>query len=151
MPMNRAMARVPRAAALGGTSEITAGGSNADASAARWRALIAESPIGIYEQDLDGRCTFVNPAFQRILGLSADDALGFGWCRVVHPEDLDTLTAMQSEPPPADGARAVELRVIRNDGSRRNVSARTVPLRGDDGVITGYLGTLEDVTDRKLL
>src|SRR5438876_2561606 len=44
------------------------------------------------------------------------------------------------------GARAVELRVIRNDGSRRNVSARTVPLRGDDGVITGYLGTLEDVT-----
>jgi diguanylate cyclase (GGDEF)-like protein/PAS domain S-box-containing protein len=151
MPMNRPMAAVPRTAALGGASESTAGGTNSDASAARWRALIAESPIGIYEQDLDGRCTFVNPAFQRIMGLSVDEALGFGWCRVVHPEDLDTLTAMQSEPPPAEGAIAVELRVIRTDNTRRNVNARTVPLRGDDGVITGYLGTLEDITDRKAL
>src|SRR6478752_4775022 len=142
MPMNRPMAGVPRSAALGGAGENTSGGSNSDAGAARWRALIAESPIGIYEQDLDGRCTFVNPAFQRIVGLSIDEALGFGWCRVVQPEDLETLTAMQAEPLPAEGARAVELRVIRTDGTRRHVSARTVPLRGDDGMITGFLGTL---------
>ena len=28
---------------------------------ARWRTLVGESPIGIFEVDLDGRCTFVNP------------------------------------------------------------------------------------------
>src|SRR5258708_28257564 len=123
MPMNRSMAGVPRSAAIGGDCEITSGGSNSDAGAARWRALLAESPIGIYEQDLDGRCTFVNPAFQRIMGLTVDEALGFGWCRVVHPEDLDTLTAMQSEPTPPDGARAAEMRVTRNDGTRVHVSA----------------------------
>jgi diguanylate cyclase (GGDEF)-like protein/PAS domain S-box-containing protein len=85
------------------------------------------------------------------VGLSVDEALGLGWCRVVHAEDLETLSAMQTEPLPAEGAHAVELRVIRTDGTRRHVSARTVPLRGDDGLITGFLGTLEDITDRKSL
>ncbi len=36
----------------------------------RWRTLVAESPIGIFEVDLDDRCTFVNPAFARLTGLS---------------------------------------------------------------------------------
>jgi diguanylate cyclase (GGDEF)-like protein/PAS domain S-box-containing protein len=150
MPMNRPMAGVPRIAALGGASEPLSGPSP-DANGARWRALIAESPIGIYEQDLGGACTFVNPAFQRIIGLAADEALGFGWCDVIHPEDLEMLTSMQAEPITADGARAVELRVVRPDGTRRWVSARTVPLRADDGAVTGFLGTLEDISDRKSL
>ena len=38
---------------------------------ARWRTLVGESPIGIFELDLDDRCTFVNPAFA-----AADRAAG---------------------------------------------------------------------------
>src|SRR5690348_10833730 len=110
MPMNRPMSGVPRIAAPRGASESVAR-SRPDASGARWRALIAESPIGIYEQDLEGACTFVNPAFEAILGLPSDQALGFGWCRVIHPEDLEMLATMLAEPVPGDDARAVELRV----------------------------------------
>jgi PAS domain-containing protein len=43
---------------------------------ARWRTFVGESPIGIFEVDLESRCTFVNPAFARLTGLSDHEALG---------------------------------------------------------------------------
>ena len=55
---------------------------------ARWRTLVGESPIGIFELDLDDRCTFVNPAFERLTGLSAHEALGRGWSSVIASDDV---------------------------------------------------------------
>jgi diguanylate cyclase (GGDEF)-like protein/PAS domain S-box-containing protein len=118
---------------------------------ARWRVLVSESPVGIYEQDLNGACTFVNPAFGRILEMAAEDALGFGWTTVVHPEDLAKLREIQNQAVPLFEPRAVELRLLRSDGTQRWVSARSVALRDDEGTTTGFLGTLEDVTERHRL
>jgi diguanylate cyclase (GGDEF)-like protein/PAS domain S-box-containing protein len=118
---------------------------------ARWRTLVAESPIGIFEQDLEGRCTFVNPAFERILAMSAPEALGFGWCRAVHVDDLATMRSMSQEPAHTVSPRAIEMRIVDADASWRWVSARSTPLRGPDGAVTGFLGTIEEVTERHRL
>ena len=48
------------------------------------------------------------------------------------------------------GTQPSQARLTRPDGVLRNVSTRRVPLRSD-GRVTGYLGTLEDITDRKSL
>ncbi len=118
---------------------------------ARWRTLVAESPIGIFEQDLDGRCTFVNPAFERIMGMPASEALGFGWCRAVHADDLATMRSMSEHPAHNETARAIELRIVGADASWRWVSARSTPMRGTDGTVSGFLGTIEEVTERHRL
>jgi diguanylate cyclase (GGDEF)-like protein/PAS domain S-box-containing protein len=124
---------------------------NVGAREARWRTLVAESPIGIFEQDLEGKCTFVNPAFERIMGMPAADALGFGWCRVVHQDDLATMRSMSQHPAHNESARAIEMRIVGSDASWRWVSARSTPLRGVDGKVTGFLGTIEEVTERHRL
>jgi diguanylate cyclase (GGDEF)-like protein len=132
---------------------------------ARWRTLVGESPIGIFELDLDERCTFVNPAFQRLTGLSAREALGRGWSSVIASDDVARLQEQQRESAAwtigcaTDGATdrasehpsACELRIVLPEGHARWVSVRSVPLRAADGQVTGFLGTLEDVTERKRL
>jgi diguanylate cyclase (GGDEF)-like protein len=44
-----------------------------------------------------------------------------------------------------------ELRITTADGALRWLYARSVPLRDADGQVSGFLGTLEEITDRKLL
>ena len=95
----------------------------------------------MFAQDVDGRCTFANTMFEAIIGISATESLGFGWHRVVHADDLAKL----------EGVRPAKFRVVRADGSVRWVHAHAVPVRDDKGEVTGYLGTIEDITERKRL
>jgi diguanylate cyclase (GGDEF)-like protein/PAS domain S-box-containing protein len=118
---------------------------------ARWRTLVGESPIGIYEIDLEGRCSFVNPMFARLTNLSATDALGDGWSRAIHSDDLAAMNAAQRRAATANEACVSELRLPMPDGSTRWLRARSVPLRGHDGMMMGFLGTLEDVTEQHRL
>lgn len=108
---------------------------------ARWRTLVGESPIGIFDVDLDDRCTFVNPAFERLTGMSAREALGRGWASAI-AVDGGVGT---------DDASAREFRIDLPEGQSRWVSMRSAPRREPDGRVTGFLGTLEDVTERKRL
>ncbi len=119
----------------------------------RWRTLVGESPIGIFEVDLEDRCTFVNPAFARLTGLSDFDALGSGWSSVIAAADLERLREQQhaaaENAARGESASACEFRITLPDGASRWVSVRSVPLRQADGTVTAFLGTLEDVTERK--
>ena len=77
----------------------------------------ARAPIGIFEVDLDDRCTFVNPAFERLTGLAAHDALGDGWRRSCIP----TISRRCGPAPDAtecDEPCVVELRISRRRSSR---------------------------------
>jgi diguanylate cyclase (GGDEF)-like protein/PAS domain S-box-containing protein len=124
---------------------------------ARWRTLFGASPVGIFEVDLDERCTLVNPAFERLTGLATREALGHGWTSVIPPDGIRGLRAAPEDGEPsadrerADTASARELQITRPNGVQCWVSLRSAPLRGGDGRVTGYLRTLEDVTDRKIL
>ena len=122
---------------------------------ARWRTLFGASPIGIFEVDLDERCTLVNPAFERLTGLCAHEALGHGWSTVIPPDEIRCLDVAPGDArePDADGgdAPACELHISLPNGVQRWLSLRSVPLRATDGRVAGYLRTLEDVTDRKVL
>ncbi len=121
---------------------------------ARWRTFVAESPIGIFEIDLEDRCTFANPAFARLTGLPAEQALGRGWATVIAGDDRERLRECRRRASAGDtgaATTACELRICAPDGASRWVSVRSVPLRGSGGEVKGFLGTLEDVTERKRL
>jgi diguanylate cyclase (GGDEF)-like protein/PAS domain S-box-containing protein len=117
---------------------------------ARWRTLVGASPIGIFEVELDGRCTFVNPAFERLTGLSAHEALDRGWSTVIPAEAVDCLSDRSDDSDGRD-ASTCEVRIVMPDGAARWVSVRSVPLRDPAGEVTSFLRTLEDITQRKRL
>jgi diguanylate cyclase (GGDEF)-like protein/PAS domain S-box-containing protein len=118
---------------------------------ARWQALVGESPIGIYELDLDGRCTFANLTFARLTDIEPGEALGVGWRARMHPDDVAEMLACQQQAATRNEACVTELRLTTRDGAPRWLRARSVPLCHREGRMIGFLGTLEDVTDQHRL
>jgi PAS domain S-box-containing protein len=55
------------------------------------RAVCEGSPVGIYRADANGRCTYVNPRWCELTGLTAAEAMGDGWLRAIHPDDRERV------------------------------------------------------------
>jgi len=103
-------------------------------------------PIGLYATDGEGACTFTNPRWQEIFGLSLEESRGSGWADTIHPEDRSAVFAEWTQA--AAEAREFEMgfRLLRRDGSVINVHSQAKALRDPAGVITGFLGFVQDVT-----
>jgi len=57
----------------------------------RFRSLAESAPVGTFRTDARGRCSYVNPAWSELTGLSHEEAIDKGWVRMVHPEDQDRV------------------------------------------------------------
>ena len=121
-------------------------------SEARFRRLADNVPDVIYRHRIvpTPAFEFVNSAVERLLGYSpgehyADPDLP---TKIVHPEDLTTLTAMREDPDRFAG-QPVELRWIRRDGLTRWFEHRNTPVRDAGGRVVALEGIMRDVTERK--
>lgn len=117
---------------------------------ARMRVLVDGSPLGIFFDDVDDKCVFVNTTFCEMMELSEAEALGDGWAWTVHPEDLPGLLRDRARAV-AEGAALfrAEYRYVCPSGRRGWVEEQTRPVHGPGGEILGYVGTLAEITDRK--
>jgi PAS domain S-box-containing protein len=118
-------------------------------SEARFRSLSASSPIGVFQTDSNGRHLYANERCQSILGLTQQELLAEGGSRVIHPEDLAELTAKWSIATLCTSEFSHEFRIVLPEGELRWAHSRAVVLRGPDGSAAGFVGTLEDITERK--
>lgn len=131
-------------------AELTAVNSELRESEERFRSLSASSPVGIFLTDVEGRCTYTNPRFQSICGLSLQESLGEGWLQSVHPEDRAQVQIDWLDWTLANREYSNEFRVQTPDGILRQVHVRTSPMLSAQGELLGHVGTLEDITNRKL-
>jgi PAS domain S-box-containing protein len=115
----------------------------------KYQALTEISPVGIFRTDAQGNTTYVNPRWSRISGLSADEALGDGWLRAVHPEDREKLSDGWKKAASAQTASVREYRFVCPDGSVTWVLGQSTPERNIEGQVVGYVGTITDITERK--
>ncbi|MBD1848209.1 PAS domain S-box protein [Cyanobacteria bacterium FACHB-63] len=120
----------------------------------QFRLLSEISPVGIFRNDLEGRCTYANAKTLEITGLSLEENLGNGWGQNLHPEDRDWMYAAWSDfvgqtklGQPAN--YQVEHRYLYRDGSLRWIFAQAVPEHNASGELVGYIGTVIDITERK--
>ncbi len=116
----------------------------------RFRVLVNSAPVGIFQTDLMGDCLFVNPRWLEIAGLSREDALGIGWENVLHPDDCDSVFTQWYDAAATGREFAMECRFLTPQGKVRWVFSTAVPLRDASGAIIGYIGTVTDISDRKL-
>ena len=92
------------------------------------------------------RLASVNDRFSEVYGESAERLAGMGWLAQVHPEDRAAV--IQAMSLVLEGvAQDLPLRVVRPCGELRSVHARIVPAPSASRD-AGFVGTLEDVTDR---
>ncbi|MHC5934125.1 hybrid sensor histidine kinase/response regulator [Nostoc sp.] len=115
----------------------------------RLRSLSTCSPVGIFEIDTEGGCRYTNPRYQAICGLKAAESLEKRWLESVHPEDRERAVASWSDYIRQGRDYSEEFRFQTADGIIRWVQVRSSPMLSGQGELLGYVGTLEDITERK--
>ena len=142
-------------AALCVTRDVTERRANEERlreSEARFRRLVERAPLGSYLNDADGRTIYCNPRLETIFGRSADEIVAGMWRDAVHPDDREKLFAgCEAFFRGNDDEMRYEYRIVRGDGAIRDVVVEQVRLRTPDGSTEGFIGVIDDVTERRAL
>ena len=111
--------------------------------------LDEQVPVMAWTARPDMSCESLSRQWLAFTGYSAEQALGDGWSRGVHPEDLgrwlDTCVRAFDSREPFE----IEYRLRRRDGEYRWMLDRGVPRYGGDGRFLGYAGVCIDIDVRK--
>lgn len=97
----------------------------------------------------DGYCDFLGNRWLDYTGLTAEEAVGWGWASVIHPDDAKGLEEHWQKCLETGEPNDVEARMRRRDGVYRWFLFRVSPLRDETGTIIRWYGTNIDIEDRK--
>jgi diguanylate cyclase (GGDEF)-like protein/PAS domain S-box-containing protein len=120
--------------------------ATADAHERRFSALTERSPIPTLLSEQGMRLAHVNDAFCTLVGLRAEQLLGTGWIDTIHEDDLDAVIEQVAAALEGDEVET-QARLVRDDGTLRTTVIRFAHLF-TPGVGAGFVGTIEDITDR---
>jgi PAS domain S-box-containing protein len=115
------------------------------------QAIENSVPSGISAVDLDGRQTYVNPAFCQMVGWKQEELIGARPPFVYWPpEQVEAITAELARLVQGGAASGgLELRYCRRNGKRISVLVLVTPLKDVFGNITGWVSSSSDITARK--
>ncbi|MEG5161474.1 PAS domain S-box protein [Microcoleus sp. AT3-A2] len=133
------------------TRELESSQAELQESEALFRSLSESSPVGIFKIDTEGKCTYTNPRCQAIGGFAPAAALGNGWMRFVHREDLKLILSKWSQSQSLDGEFSCEFRHIQRDGTIRFCRLKTAPIFSDRSQLIGHVGTVTDITESRAI
>jgi diguanylate cyclase (GGDEF)-like protein/PAS domain S-box-containing protein len=118
-------------------------------SEAQYRSLFDNVIEGVYRATVRRRLEAVNPALAQMLGYDTVDellALPDTAALFNNPNERDEMVATLHR----DGVvREAECQLVRRDGSTITVLINARVIRGDGQAISGYEGTITDITVRK--
>jgi PAS domain S-box-containing protein/putative nucleotidyltransferase with HDIG domain len=114
----------------------------------RFRSLSENSPDIIYTIDMQGIFTYVNPAWENILGHQVEDVLGRHFTDFLRQEDISIYFPLFKDTwDEGKIIRDVIGTLVHKDGSDRFFSISGAPNIDSDGKVIGVVGTFKDVTD----
>ncbi|MBW4562559.1 MAG: PAS domain S-box protein [Mojavia pulchra JT2-VF2] len=116
----------------------------------RYQLLAEASPACIFHTDVNGNILYLNQRWSDITGLSLEESLGRGWTKAIYPSDRKELLKASRQAAVSQTLYKHEHRFLRADGKCIWVICQALPENGDDGEIKGYIGTVTDITERKL-
>jgi diguanylate cyclase (GGDEF)-like protein/PAS domain S-box-containing protein len=120
--------------------------ATADAHERRFSALTERSPVPTLLSEQGMRLAHVNDAFCSLVGRRAEQLLGTGWIDSIHEDDLDGVIEQVARALDGDEVET-QARLVRDDGSLRTTVIRFAHLF-TPGMGAGFVGTIEDITDR---
>lgn len=115
----------------------------------RFRTLTASSPVGVFQTDDEGQYIYVNARWREITNIYDIHLTQEAWIKSLHPEErFNVLTRWKEAFAKAEEFR-MEYRLLRDDGTEVNVICHAKPLFDAEGVVSGYLGSLSDISELK--
>ncbi|TYQ23592.1 PAS domain S-box protein [Pseudanabaena sp. UWO311] len=123
-------------------------------SDAQYHSMLESIPVGIFRNNLQGKCVYVNQKSLEITGLSLEEFYSEEWIKYIHPEDRGRVLAnwtayIEQVKVQPDIIYESECRRLHPDGSIIWVSVQSGVERNHQGEIVSYLSTITDISDRK--
>ncbi|MBC7320059.1 PAS domain S-box protein [bacterium] len=118
----------------------------------KFRLLFERAPIGIGLTDAEGKAIATNPTWQRMIGYTEEELKSITWKKFTYPEDIDK--DLENFKKLLDGEideYTLEKRFIRKDGSIFWGRMRCSRIEAERGNFLYELGTVEDVTEKRLM
>jgi PAS domain S-box-containing protein len=106
--------------------------------------------IGIIAVDLEGRQSYVNPSFCKMVGWSKEELLGARWPFVYWPpEEMENITQTFQKLFGGENPNSIKLRLKRRNDERFDTLALFSPLKDSEGKLIGWIGSIGDITEHK--
>jgi PAS domain S-box-containing protein len=116
----------------------------------KFREAVETMPALAFIAKPDGQPIFVNRRWIEYTRLTEEQALGWGWQAVVHPEDLSRVLRTWQESLTSGNTLEYEARLLRGtNGDFRWFQTRAVPVRDKRRKIVKWYGVINDIEDRK--
>ncbi|MEH2132671.1 MAG: ATP-binding protein [Nostoc sp.] len=116
----------------------------------KFRNMADNAPFMVWVTNADSYCTYLSQSWYNFTGQSEETGLGFGWLNTVHPEDRNDVRNVFLEATKSYSAFRLEYRLQRKDGEYRFCLDAANPWFGVDGQFKGYIGSVIDITERKV-
>jgi PAS domain S-box-containing protein len=114
----------------------------------RFRAAVDAVSDIVWTNDSRGEMRDEQPGWAAFTGQSFDEYQGYGWTKVIHPEDAQPTVEAWNQAVAARSTFVFEHRVRRHDGVWRRLTVRAVPVLNEDGSVREWVGVHTDITDR---
>ena len=113
------------------------------------RAILNNAPVLAWSTFPDGWADFLNERWLSTFNISWEEALGFGWARLIHPDDTANMLKQWQTSLLNGVPFATEARFRCFDGKYRWFLNRADPLRDKTGKVVKWYGTNVDIEDLK--
>ncbi|MFO7324705.1 MAG: ATP-binding protein [Pseudomonadota bacterium] len=114
-----------------------------------YRAIGESIDFGVWVCDARGRNVYASDSFLRLTGLTQEQCAGFGWCDALHPDEAAATTEAWLACVQTGSFWYRENRYRGVDGGFHPVLSQGVPMRDEEGRITGWAGINLDISRLK--
>lgn len=118
----------------------------------QYECVVTNLKVIVYQTDMEGHWTFLNPAWETITGYTVEESLGRNFFDFLHENDK-AQTAEKFVPLIQQEKDTCEhvVRYIKKSGEICWLEVYAGPTFDENGQITGCTGSLTDVTTKRLL
>ncbi|MEI8083386.1 MAG: PAS domain S-box protein [Actinomycetes bacterium] len=114
-------------------------------SEARYRLLAENASDIVWQTNVDGLVEWVSPSLASVLGWSTESIVGTDAIGLVHPDDLQVLSAWRDAFPEVAPTAAFEIRMRTSDNGYRWMSNHAQLTTDPDGSVTGRIVGSRDI------
>lgn len=117
----------------------------------RFRNMADNSPVMIWMTEPDGRCSYLNSRWYAFTGQTPAGSGAQHWLEALHEDDRSRVEEEFKRSNDARAAFRLEYRLRAADGHYRWVIDTATPRFSDDNRFAGYIGSVIDISERKII
>jgi PAS domain S-box-containing protein len=113
--------------------------------------LLEAIPIPVYVKDLERRYRLINRAFEEYIGIRREDCIGRSIFDLIPGAETAAYDGYDTRMLQGETHQRFEAKVPTRNGRQREGIISKATLTRSDGTVTGIVGAISDITDRKIL